>query len=119
MVLNRENQRIYNETSKLLLEARRLAPSTKNPVSLCKKLAPKYEWLKTKYFAIFRASCYGVIEMRTLKIMLEQKQRMDNNKADIEETSGVIRDVLCKKFNINQEKMAKDIAKEQTEEKKQ
>lgn len=114
MLLNRENQRIYNETSKLITEARRLAPSMRNPIALCTKLAPKYSWLKTKYFAIFRASCYGVIEMRTLKIMLEQKQLMDNNKSSIEETSGVVRDVLCKKYNIDQEKMSKDIAKKQT-----
>ena len=118
MSLNKENQRIFNETAKLLMEARRFAPSMKSPVALCKKLAPKYPWLKTKYFAIFRMTCYGSMEMKTLKIMLEQKQKMDDKKASIEETSFKIRDHLCEKYNIDQVKMAKTLAKEQTEEEK-
>ena len=118
MSLNQENQRIYNETAKLLMEARRYAPTMKNPVHLCKKMAPKYPWLKENFFAIFRMTCYGQMQLNTLMIMLQQKQLMDDKKASIEEASFVVRDVLCEKYNIDQVKMAKTLAKEQAKEEK-
>ena len=117
MSLNQENQRIHNETAKLLMEARRIAPSMKSPVALSQKMAPKYPWLKDNFFAIFRMTCYGQMEMKTLMVMLQQKQLMDDNKASIEEASFKVRDVLCVKYNIDQVAMARTLAKEEEEKK--
>lgn len=86
-----------------------------NPVQIAKVLKPKYKWLHDQYFMIYRATCFGEMELEMLTVMLLEKERIDREESTLEDGSQFIGDILAKKYKVNVEAMKEGILRERAQ----
>lgn len=115
-ILNFDNIDIYDNVRLLMIDVQKIQAlhmNELNPVQVAQTLKWKYNWLYKNYFMIYRATCFNEMELKMLRIMLDEKEKIDSKKSSLEDSSQVISNVLVKKFNIDVEAMEKGILEEQ------
>ncbi len=96
------NEDIFNCTESLKADVDFLTKKgIKTAPAMNKALGKKYDWLKKNYFAIYKATVSGHMNMDMLKMMLAQKTRIDTNEVDAKEASLQVGDMLAKKYNVD------------------
>jgi hypothetical protein len=108
MSLDKTSKKIFETVRNLMADVYKHR-HIKNCVEIGQKLKPKYQWLYDNYFPIYRATVFGEMNLNMLVTMLYQKQRIDNNKVSLEVGSQQIGKALAKKYNVDLEKLEKDI----------
>jgi len=92
-----------------------------NMVQLDRVLGKKYDFLKKKYFGVYRAVLAQELPLPVLDMMLSQKSRIDNNEVTAERASLEVGTAIAEKLNVDVNaltKAAQEIkAKQEAEEK--
>lgn len=74
-----------------------------------KLLRTKYSWLYDNYFPIYRATVFEEMDLNMLKMMLNEKNLIDTNVSTNDESDKKIGSFLGDKYNIDMEKLEKDL----------
>ena len=102
---------IYETTELLMRDVAILSTKIKNPIQRAKMLKTQYKWLHDNYFPIFKATIYGEMNLGLLRMMLNQKDRIDNKELSAKDASLQVGDVLAKKYGVDVEKLEKHALK--------
>lgn len=100
------NEDIFNCTKALKADVDFLTKKgVNNAVAMNNALGEKYDWLKKHYFAIYKATVSGHMNMNMLKMMLAQKTKIDNKEVEAKEASMKVGSMLAEKYNVDVSKL--------------
>lgn len=102
------NNDIFNCTESLMKDVSFLnLKGVKEMVAIDKIVGTKFIWLKKNYFALYRAALAGEMNLGMLKMMLDQKTKIDNKEIDEKKASLQVGDMLAKKYNVDVDALVK------------
>lgn len=102
---------IYDCTERLMRDTAILATKVKNPVRRAKMLKDQHKWLHDNHFAIFKATIYGEMQLGMLRMMLDEKARIDRKEVSAKDASLKVGDMLAKKYNVDVPALEKQAVK--------
>lgn len=85
----------------------------KNHIKIDKIVSKKYDFLKKKYFAIYRAILLKELPIQILQAMLNQKSRIDNKEISEKDASFEMGSMFAKKLNVDIDSIVKNVEKKE------
>ena len=104
-----KSQNIYNNVKLLMEDIRFLKHKLGKKFVHAKAgqlLKEKYIWLFDNYFPIYRATVFEEVDLKTLELMLLEKNRVDTSQDNADKRVG---QYLGDRYNVDMDKLKKDL----------
>jgi DNA-binding helix-hairpin-helix protein with protein kinase domain len=101
------NSDIYTATALMKKDVEKLQKEKLNILQMDKMLTTKYQFLKDKYFAIYRAILRNELPLEVLISMLKQKDRVEREEISEEKASLEMGSMFAKKLNVDVDALVK------------